>query len=173
MAFTETLSGPRVRLRPPALEDAEVVFARIASDPEVTRYLAWRPHASATQTRQVIAALFNRVELTWLIELDGEVVGLCSARRPQPYTVELGYCLGRAWWGKGLMSEVVSVLLEYFRQDPSVYRVAADCHVDNAGSAAVLRHSGFTQEGRLARYGMFPNISDEPQDVWLFGMAAR
>ena len=173
MSDAEILNGPRVRLRPPTLDDAEVVFGRIASDAEVTRYLAWRPHTSVHETERVIAALFNRVELTWLIEVDGDVVGLCSARRPQPYTVVLGYCLGRAWWGQGLMSETVSVLLEHVRQDPSVYRVAADCHVDNAGSAAVLRRCGFTFEGRLARYAMFPNLSSEPQDALLFGMAVR
>jgi RimJ/RimL family protein N-acetyltransferase len=71
------------------------------------------------------------------------------------------------------MSEAVSLLLADVQPDPTVYRVTAHCHVDNAGSAGVLRRCGLTLEGRLARYGMFPNISDEPQDVLLFGKAVR
>lgn len=71
------------------------------------------------------------------------------------------------------MSEAVSLMLAEVQADPTVYRVSAYCHVDNAGSAAVLRRCGLSLEGRLARYGMFPNLSDEPQDVLLFGKAVR
>jgi RimJ/RimL family protein N-acetyltransferase len=51
--------------------------------------------------------------------------------------------------------------------------MTAHCHVDNAGSAAVLERAGLTFEGRLARYAVLPNISQEPQDCLLFGMALR
>lgn len=174
MPNAEILSGPRVRLRTPVAEDAEALYRHVSSDPEVTRYLSWRPHPSVSETRRVITTLFNvGRERTWLIELGDQVVGLCGMRRPQPHEVDVGYCLARDWWGNGLMSEAVSVLLDEARRDPTVYRVSAYCHVDNAGSAGVLRHCGLTLEGRLMRYGMFPNISDEPQDVLLFGKAVR
>lgn len=174
MPNTQILAGPQVRLRPPVVEDAEALFTGIASDREVTKYLSWHPHTGVAETRRVITTMFNvGDDQTWLIEVDGEVAGLCSRRRPQPYTVELGYCLARRWWGRGLMSEAVSLMLADVQPDPTVYRVTAHCHVDNAGSAGVLRRCGLTLEGRLARYGMFPNISDEPQDVLLFGKAVR
>ena len=101
------------------------------------------------------------------------LLGLFGWRRPEPYSVELGYCLARRWWGRQIMSEVVSMLVDALRRDRAVYRVWAVCHVDNAGSAAVLRHCGLSYEGRLVRYGMFPNISAEPQDVLLFATALR
>lgn len=174
MPTVETLTGPRLRLRAPVVDDAEALFARIASDPEVTRYLSWRPHPDVAETRRVITSLFNvGAERTWLIEVGGEVVGLCGSRRVQPYAVELGYCLARSYWRQGLMSEAVSMVLDEERRDPSVYRVSAYCHVDNAGSAGVLRRCGLSLEGRLARYAVFPNISEEPQDVLLFGKAVR
>ncbi|MEW2483840.1 GNAT family N-acetyltransferase [Mycobacterium sp. NPDC051198] len=174
MSNPQILAGPRVRLRPPVADDAEALFTHIGSDPEVTRYLTWRPHSGVTETRRVITTVFNADdEETWLIEAGGEAVGLCARRRPQPYSVELGYCLGRKWWGQGLMSEAVALMLADVEPDPAVYRVTAHCHVDNAGSVGVLRRSGLTLEGRLARYAMFPNLSDEPQDVLLFGKAVR
>ena len=71
------------------------------------------------------------------------------------------------------MSEVVQLLLDEARRDPTAYRVSAYCHVDNTGSARVLERSGLTLEGRLVRYGMFPNISSEPQDCLLFAKALR
>ena len=174
MPAAEILTGPRVRLRPPVVDDAEALFARIASDPEVTRYLAWRPHPDVAETRRVITTLFNTGDdQTWLIEVAGEVVGLCGRRRPQPHIVDVGYCLARDWWRKGLMSEALSVLIDDARHDPAVYRVSAYCHVENIGSAGVLRRCGLTLEGRLARYGLFPNLGDEPRDALLFGMAVR
>jgi [ribosomal protein S5]-alanine N-acetyltransferase len=71
------------------------------------------------------------------------------------------------------MSEVVSLLLDTLQRDPAVYRVWAVCHVDNTGSARLLERSGLSLEGRLARYGMFPNLTAEPQDVLLFAKALR
>jgi RimJ/RimL family protein N-acetyltransferase len=174
MAEVPTLTGPRVRLRAPRVTDADAMFARISSDPDVTRYLAWRPHPDVAETRRVITSLFNADnEITRLIEVDDEAVGLCARRHRQAHEVELGYCLARDWWGRGLMSEAVALLLEEVARDTAVYRVSAFCHVDNAASVAVLRRCGLTLEGRLARYSMFPNISEEPQDVLLFGKALR
>ena len=174
MAAVRVLTGPRLTLRAPRIEDAAVLFERIASDPEVTRYLAWPTHPDVAETRRVITELFNvGTERTWLIEREGEPIGLCGWRPTSGHAVDIGYCLGRRWWGHGLMSEAVGLLVEDVQRDPSVYRVSAYCHVDNTASARVLEHSGLVLEGRLVRYGMFPNISPEPQDCLLFAKALR
>jgi [ribosomal protein S5]-alanine N-acetyltransferase len=176
MSEVEVLNGSRVTLRAPTIDDAEPLFERIASDPEVTRYLSWSPHPNVDETRRVITDFFNvGDETTWLIELrdGGGPIGVCGWRRPHPHTVELGYCLGRQWWRQGIMSEVLQLLLDKAQRDPTVYRVTAHCHVDNVGSAAVLERSGLTREGRMARYAVLPNISAEPQDCLLFGKALR
>jgi [ribosomal protein S5]-alanine N-acetyltransferase len=172
----QVLTGPRVTLRAPTVEDAELLFERITSDPEVTRYLSWSPHPSVNETRRVITEFFNvGGETTWLIELrdGGGPIGLCGWRRPQPHIVDFGYCLGRPWWRQGIMTEVLQLLLDKARRDPSVYRVTAHCHVDNTASAGLLERSGLAFEGRLARYAVLPNISAEPQDCLLFGKALR
>lgn len=176
IARVPVLTGPRVRLRSPRIEDAEAVFHGFAKDPDVTRYLSWRPHTDVAETRRVITEFYNVGDHTArLIEWreSGEIVGVCGTTRLSGHAVELGYCLGRQWWGRGIMSEVVAVLLEAIRTDDRIYRVAACCHPDNAASAAVLRNSGLAFEGRLARYALLPNLSDEPQDMLLFGMAMR
>jgi ribosomal-protein-alanine N-acetyltransferase len=35
-----------LRLRPPALTDAEAIFRGYAHDPEISRYMIWCPHRS-------------------------------------------------------------------------------------------------------------------------------
>ena len=139
--------------------------------------MSWSPHPDVGETRRVITEMFNvGGETTWLIELrdGGGPVGLCGWRRPQAQSVELRL-LPRAapGGGSGIMSEVVQLLLDEARRDPTAYRVYAYCHVDNTGSARVLERSGLPLEGRLVRYGMFPNISSEPQDCLLFAKALR
>ena len=70
MTEAEVLNGPRVTLRAPTLDDAEPLFERIASDPEVPRYMSWRVHPDVDETRRVITELFNvGRETTWLIDL--------------------------------------------------------------------------------------------------------
>lgn len=172
----DILAGPRIALRPPRLDDADALFARVTSDAEVTRFLPWRPHPNVDETRRVITQLFNvGDDHTWAIVMrdTDEVIGQCGYRRRQAHAVELGYCLGRQWWGRGLMSETLRVVIEMFARDPRIYRVSAACHVDNVRSARALERSGLALEGRLARYAVLPNLSPEPQDCLLYARAMR
>jgi [ribosomal protein S5]-alanine N-acetyltransferase len=172
MVVVEELTGSRVTLRAPRLDDAEELFASVASDPEVTRYVTWTPHPDVDETRRVIAELFNvGKERTWLIELaaGGEIIGTCGYRLVAPHRREFGYVLGRRWWGRRLIAEAVDLLLAEMTRDPKVTRISAVCHVDNTRSARVLARAGLTCEARLLRHTVFPNIGPEPQDVLQFG----
>lgn len=176
MTDVEVLNGSRVRLRAPTLDDAEPLFERIVSDPEVPRYMSWSTHHNVEETRRVIGELFNvGGETTWAVDLrdGGDLIGVIGWRRPQPHIIDFGYYLGRQWWGQGYMSEAVQLILDNARRDPAVYRISAYCHMDNKASAQLLERNGLTYEGRLARYAVLPNISAEPQDCLLFAKAVR
>jgi RimJ/RimL family protein N-acetyltransferase len=172
----QVLLGSRILLRPPTPADAEEIFASIASDPEVARFLSWRPHADVAETRRVISELFNvGDDHTWVIALrdGGQIVGQIGYRRLQRHIVELGYCLATRWSGQGLVAEAVSVILQVLQQDSQLYRVQATCHVDNARSARVLEKCGLALEGRLVRHTVFPNLGPDPRDCLLYGRAMR
>jgi [ribosomal protein S5]-alanine N-acetyltransferase len=173
----DRITGPRLVLRPPILNDAGALFQRVARDPEVTRYLLWAPHPDVAATRRVITEKMNVSddERTWVVELkhSGDVIGLTSCRRPVSHSVEIGYCLGKRWWGKGFMSEVLGLLLDALEADRGVYRVWASCSVENERSARLLERAGFALEGRLARYAVFPTMGPEPQDSLLYAKALR
>jgi len=173
----DRITGPRLVLRPPILNDAGALFQRVARDPEVTRYLLWAPHPDVAATRRVITEKMNVSddERTWVVELkhSGDVIGLTSCRRPVPHSVEVGYCLGKRWWGKGFMSEVLDMLLDALEADRGVYRVWASCSVENDRSARLLERAGFVLEGRLARYAVFPTMGPQPQDSLLYAKILR
>jgi [ribosomal protein S5]-alanine N-acetyltransferase len=168
----DRIHGTRLLLRPPVLDDAGALFQRVARDPEVTKYLLWTPHPDVAATRRVITEKMNVSDddRTWVIELrhSGDIIGLTSCRRPAAHSVEIGYCLGRRWWGKGFMSEVLDTLLAALQADRDVYRVWATCSVDNERSARLLERAGFVLEGRLARHAVYPTMGTEPQDSLLY-----
>ncbi|MCV7408631.1 GNAT family acetyltransferase [Mycobacterium florentinum] len=173
----DRIVGPRLVLRLPTLSDAGALYQRVARDRAVTKYLLWSPHPDVATTRRVIAEKLNASddERTWAVELrhSGDVIGLTSCRRSAPDSVEIGYCLGRKWWGKGLMSEVLDMLLTALRADPELSRVWATCSVDNVRSARLLERAGFVLEARLARHAVYPTIGPEPRDALRYGMTLR
>ena len=176
MSDVEVLNGARVTLRAPTLDDAEMLFERVASDPEVPRYMSWRPHPDVDETRRVITEIFNVGGETYLahrIAGRGRPDRLCGWRRPQPHIIDFGYCLGRRWWRQGLMSEVVQLLLDKARRDPTVYRVTAHCHVDNTASARLLESIGLVSKDGWRATPCCRTSASEPQDCLLFGKAIK
>jgi RimJ/RimL family protein N-acetyltransferase len=98
---------------------------------------------------------------------------MISGRLSVRHSVEIGYCVGRRWWGKGLMSEALDMLLGTLDADHDVYRVWATCHVDNERSVGLLQRAGFLLEGRLTRHAVYPNLGLEPRDSLLYAKALR
>src|SRR3954465_4589043 len=101
-------------LRSFTLDDAPEIFKH-ASDPEVPKYMTWEPHQTIDATISFIDAVLQENEseqpvLTWVIVLKetGKPIGTCSIwGRPKHAGAELGYWIGRPYWGKGLVSEAV------------------------------------------------------------------
>jgi [ribosomal protein S5]-alanine N-acetyltransferase len=173
----ERITGPRLLLRPPVLDDAGQLFQRVARDPQVTKYLLWTPHPDVAATRRVITERLNVEDhaRTWVIALrhSDEIIGMISGRLSVRHSVEIGYCIGRRWWGKGLMSEALDTLLAALDADRAVYRVWATCNVDNERSVRLLQRAGFLLEGRLTRHAVYPSLGPEPRDSLLYAKALR
>jgi RimJ/RimL family protein N-acetyltransferase len=107
-----TWETPRLRAKPAALVDADVVFAEYANDPSVAKYMTWKPHRSVEETIEFL----RRCERVWVDgsafpwslwrKEDGAFVGLLEIR-VSTSAVDLGCALSRRWWRQGLMSEAV------------------------------------------------------------------
>jgi len=174
----EVVETARLRLRPPRLEDAEAMFTTWARDPEVARYLTWRPHASIEDTRAFLrSAQWAEQEghRPWIIERrdDGRVLGMIGLTLEAknaiggalaPHRASVGYGLGRAYWGQGIMTEALREVIAVTLAVPSMYRVYAYCDVENLASARVMEKAGMSFEGVLRRWGVHPNRSSEPRD---------
>ncbi len=171
--FPDVFHTSRLTLRPIAAGDAGQIFDAYARDPEVTRFLTWRPHHDIADTQAYIArctgtpALLGR---TYVLtgRQDGIIRGAIDLRHAGPHRLEFGYLLARAYWGNGLMTETLRDVVGRALADPSIFRIGAVCDVDNIGSARVMEKAGLLREGALRRWSVHPNISDEPRDCFCY-----
>lgn len=83
-------------------------------------------------------------------------------------TMELGYWLGREFWGKGYVSEAVRGFTKWaFETFPQLLRLEASVHEGNVASTRVLVKVGFQPEG-VRRKAIWK--ADQALDLAIFGM---
>lgn len=88
----------------------------------------------------------------WAIEVDGEAaggIGVVQMTDVERVSAEVGYWLGEAFWGRGVMTDALRAITdEAFRQF-DLRRIFALPFADNIGSIRVLEKSGYVLEGRM------------------------
>lgn len=163
----------RCRLRPWRTADAETIAVHM-NDRGVWRNLRNRvPHPYTLGDARTFLAEHVGVEppLGLAIEIDGAAVGALGARRGSDVywrTMELGFWLGRTYWGRGVMSEAVPAFADWvFDTYPDVCRLHAEVMSWNLASARVLEKAGFVREGTLRAA-----VTKEGRtiDKWWFGL---
>lgn len=148
----------RLELRPLKMADAESIYLW-SRDPDVARYVLWEPHRSIIESREYIRyirGLYRRhLPSSWGITVPGAdsigVIGTIGIMgwNPEYRTCEIGYSLGRDFWGKGIMTEAAGEVIRSLFEDLNVYRIEAQHDVRNPASGRVLEKCGMKQEGVL------------------------
>ena len=154
---TQRIETPRLILRRFTIEDAQPMFDNWASDPEVTKYLTWPAHGSVEVSRWVVNDWISHYEedtfYQWAIvpkELD-QPIGSISvvSRNDEAELVHIGYCIGKNWWHRGIMTETLQAVIDFFFDEVGVNRVETRHDPDNPNSGAVMRKCGMKYEGTL------------------------
>jgi RimJ/RimL family protein N-acetyltransferase len=158
------LATPRLRLRPLVVDDVDALVP-IYTDPEITRYFAADVPDRAGVDALVRRRLTRRVGPgmgSWVIDLDGTVAGL-GHLWPSVYLPgdlpEMGWLLGRQFWGKGLATEAAAAILDHGRYRLGLPGVWALIHRDNKASLAVAERLGMLDVGEGQYHG-------GPHRVW-------
>jgi len=60
----EIIETQRLRLRPPVMAGADVIFTEYAQDAEVAKYMIWRPHKNIKETRDFV----GRCVSAWIVK---------------------------------------------------------------------------------------------------------
>jgi RimJ/RimL family protein N-acetyltransferase len=165
----------RLILRPIAPDDAPAIFTGYAQDPEVVRFVMWRPHRTLAETEAYIADCLtepaDRARTYVLIAREGDrLLGSFALRRPQLHRLDCGYVLARPHWGRGLTTEALSEIAGWAMRWDRIWRIGAVCDVENLASARVMEKAGLEREGILRRWLVHPNVSAEPRDCFSYAL---
>jgi len=87
-------------------------------------------------------------------EGSGEVVGMTAIRviEGKAKVGEIGYWLGRKYWGKGIVSEAVTMMLKFAFKDLKLNKVHAKVMRPNTASIKILGKNNFMLEGMLRKH---------------------
>ncbi|HWB09208.1 MAG TPA: GNAT family N-acetyltransferase [Pirellulales bacterium] len=81
-------------------------------------------------------------------QTDGALIGACGFDGLVPgHRAELGYWLGRPFWGRGIMTATVAAARDYALDRWKLVRITAHVFSFNAASARVLAKNAFVCEG--------------------------
>lgn len=144
-----------MELRPLRLSDA-VSVARYANDPDVSANLRDTfpcPYALTDAETYIRECLEKEsIQLCRAIVIDGEAagcIGVCPKTDVYCRTAELGYWLGKPFWGRGIMTAAVGPICREAFARFEITRIEAEIYARNRASRRVAEKNGFTLEGIL------------------------
>lgn len=145
-----TLETERLILRRWRDDDAGDLY-RYASDPDVGPIAGWPPHQSVEESLAVIrTVLSNREDYAICLKETGRPIGAISLHlagrtdmTDEPDECEMGYWLGKPFWGRGLMPEAVRAMQRHAFEDCGMSCIWIGYYDGNERSHRVQQKCGF------------------------------
>jgi ribosomal-protein-alanine N-acetyltransferase len=155
-----TIRTARLRLVPVTPANAGLLW-EILQAPDLRDYQDL-PNVNRAQFIRTVGARPTRLascapgRYEWLLHFtakQSEALGWVSLRIPEAdrSSAEIGYSVVRAFRGRGIASEAVAALIEEGFRRAGLRRIRAYCLPENRASRAVLKRTGFEEEGTLPR----------------------
>jgi RimJ/RimL family protein N-acetyltransferase len=165
------LRGTRCIVRRWRASDADALV-RHANNANIAKHLRDRfPHpytADDARTFLLYVTKHDTEATNLAIEVEGQAagaIGLSTGSDVERYSAEIGYWLGEAYWGRGVVSEALALVTERAFERLDLLRLFALPFADNAASVRVLEKAGYVREGILrssaVKYG-------QPRDQFLY-----
>lgn len=144
-----------ILLRPVRYEDYPDIFA-YASDPEVTKTLAWNTYKDIEEAKNAVQNVFlarpsKGIPAAYAIvhKADNKMIGTCDFFSVDWNNAsgEIGYVLNRNYWGHGYMTKVCGALIEFGFSYLKLGRIDIRHLKENVGSQRVIEKNGFRYVG--------------------------
>ena len=142
----------RLILRPWQEQDAEDLYT-YASNPEVGPPAGWPPHTSVDNSREIIKNVLSKPETYAVCLKDGNPIGSIGLQlngstdmTDRDDECELGYWIGKLYWGQGLIPEASRALLRYAFEELGMRAVWCGYYEGNEKSRKVQTKLGFVYQ---------------------------
>jgi len=153
MAGFPSLTTPRLTLRAPTDGDADRILA-LANDIDIARMTTSMPHPYSRADAEAFLARARSVDLNQEVAFaidDGRdgLIGVMGLFPHGPLGPEIGYWIGRDYWGRGYATEAASATLVWAGKDWGRRVVMSGHFADNPASGRVLEKAGFLYTGEV------------------------
>lgn len=151
------LTLQKCTIRPWRLDDAESI-ARHANNRKIwlgVRDLFPHPYTIQDAHEFLQRAMSEQPEMKFCVEVESAAAGGIGVHPGQDvhrHTATVGYWLGEQFWGRGIMTEVVTAVTDFCFASFPLRRISAEVFSNNPASARVLEKAGFNFEGRLKNH---------------------
>lgn len=156
----KSLVTDRLLLRRLELEDADRV-EELASDYELAKTTLTVPHpypagSAADFIPSMWAAEDKGLVVFAIVEKEsGSLIGIINIKQTLAYKRgELGYWVGRPYWGKGYGTEAARMVVAYGFEELGLNKVFAGAFADNPGSWRIMEKVGMKHEGTWRQHAM-------------------
>ena len=144
------INTKRLILRKWNAEDAESLF-EYAKDPDVGPIAGWPPHKNVEESLDVIKNVFNGAECYCICEKgSNKAIGAIELKlnghtdmTEKDDECELGYWLGKPFWGRGYMPEAAQALIERGFEKLQMTTIWCGYYDGNTKSKRVQEKLGF------------------------------
>lgn len=75
-------------------------------------------------------------------------------------TAEIEYCVGKAYWGKGIVTEALCAFIQHTFINTPIDKIEAFHRVENPSSGRVLQKSGLLPVNNVTRFSHLPKAPD-------------
>lgn len=146
------LETERLILRPWGEEDAEDLYT-YASDPDIGPPAGWAPHKSVENSLEIIKNILSKPE-TYAVCLkeNNKPIGSIGFHRndlaQNDDEYELGYWIGKPYWGRGLIPEAARAMLKYAFETLNMNKIWCGYYDGNEKSRKVQEKLGFIYQNR-------------------------
>ncbi|MGG0738141.1 GNAT family N-acetyltransferase [Niallia taxi] len=171
------LQTERLLLREIQNEDALDIFEYL-SDKDVMKYYGMEPFQSLEEVREEVewykSIRMKQTGIRWGITLkeNGKVLGSCGFLNwdKRHFRTEIGYELHKNYWGQGLASEALKVVVQYGFEHMGLERIQALIEPPNLSSQSLLKKHGFLCEGLLRSYEF---TSGKMDDLYMYSLIKK
>jgi RimJ/RimL family protein N-acetyltransferase len=172
-----TIQTERLVLRAFHADDTEPLF-QLMQDPEVVRYIGDRRIPTRQEVWRAIAGWIGHWALRgyglWAVDdrESGELVGRIGLINPADWPgPEVGYTIGKRWWGLGLASEGARAAMDWGFRNGDFGELISLIDPDNAASISVARKLGESLKGETDLWGHRVLVYAITRDAWVSGRA--
>lgn len=151
--------------------EGESLFT-LTGDPQIMKYMGFRTHETVYDATCLIERyLDSKAKFQAVCPADnpGDVLGVVGLEVMR-HTATLTIMFRRDWKARGAGRQFSKPFVQWIFSHSQIWRVWAYCHVDNVSVQRVLERMGAVREGLLRRFEIFPNVSTEPQDCYVYAI---